>query len=272
MIQYGVIEIDSNNLTESLCDGLTKRIFSDLESYTTHFMQTMGAFYTFNTIGDLLNAEIPLIHSNQYGDFNLSKREALARLVGLFTQATYVDINAFNLYPLPKKIEKYPRVLPGLTVQNGRLQIKVLILDAKKPTRSEVVTNAIFYSKHAISRLIYRFKPMFLSLDIMNLGDCINILLNNACEPAQAEYWVPITNVGSFLLRRDEVQLEIIHVVTFVDENKLTQQQRNDGLRLLAKLQETNPKEKVNFDFGVSQMLQFRAKTTMNLPKTLFNK
>jgi hypothetical protein len=74
------------------------------------------------------------------------------------------------------------------------------------------------------------------------------------------------------VLLRDEVQSEIIHVVTFVDENKLAQQQRNDGLHLLVILQETTPKEKVNFDFGVSQMPQFRAKPTMNLPKILFHK
>jgi hypothetical protein len=160
--EYGVIQIDSNGLTESLCDGLTKRIFSDLKGYTTHFKKTMGVANNFETIDDLLNAEIPLIHTNQYGEHNLSKRQALLRLVGLFTWATYVDIAAFNLAPLPKKAEKYPSILPGLTVQNGRLQTKMLMLRAKNPIKSEVLSNAIFYSEHAVSRLIYRFKPMFL--------------------------------------------------------------------------------------------------------------
>jgi hypothetical protein len=212
----------------------------------------MGVANNFETIDDLLNAEIPLIHSNQYGEHNLSKRQALLRLVGLFTQATYVDIAAFNLVPLPKKAEKYPSILPGLTVQNGRLQTKILMLSAKNPIKSEVLTNAIFYSKHAVSRLIYRFKPMFLSLDLLHLGDCMNILLNNACDPRQTEYWIPIAGIGSFLLRRDERQSEVIHVVTFVDDNKLTQEQRNDGLRLLEILKETNPQEKINFDYGVN--------------------
>jgi hypothetical protein len=235
-------------------------------------MQSMGAVNSFDTIDDLLNAEIPLIHSNQYGEYNLSKRQALFRLVGLFTQATYVDIAAFNLEPLPKKVEKYPNILPGLTVQNGRLQTKMLMLRAKNPVKSEVLTNSIFYSKHAVSRLIYRFKPMFLSLDLMSLGDCINILLNNACDPVNNEYWVPIAGIGSFLVRRDEVQIELIHVVTFVDENKLTLEQRNSGLDLLTILKQTNPQEKINFDFGVNQMLQFRAQTVMHLPKIFFNR
>ena len=271
MTKYGVIQLDSNNLSDSLCDGVTNRIFRDLEYITSLFMDSMGAAGSFNSIDDLLNAEIPLIHANRYGDNNLSKRQALVRLVGLFTQATYVDLAAFNLMPLPKKAEKYPNILPGLTVQNGRLQTKLLMLKAKNPIRSEVLTNTIFYSKHSVSRLIYRFKPMFLSLDLMHLNDCINTLLNNACDTKKTEYWVPITGIGSFLLRRDEEQSEIIHVVTFVDDNKLTQKQVNDGLRLLDILKEKNPQEKTNFDTGVNQMLQFRAQTVMNLPKVFIH-
>ncbi len=229
----------------------------------------MGATHLFTTVDEFLNAEISYIHCDRGGEDRLTKRQALARLVGLFAGATYVDLAAFGLTPLPKKAKAYPRLLPGLTVHNGRLQTKVLSLKRNKPIRSEVLTNPIFYSKHAISRLIFRFKPMFLSLDLMHLNDCVNILLVNACDPEKAEYWLPIANIGSFLLRRDNIRPEVIHVVTFVDQDKLTQEQVNDGLRLLNILESTNQQEKANFDSHVSNMLQFRAKVTVNLPKVM---
>ena len=269
MKHYRLHQIDSAGLTESLCDGLTKRIFQELEGLTQNFMESMGVTFLFSTVDDFLNAEISYIHCDRDGEDRLTKRQALARLVGLFAGATYVDLAAFGLTPLPKKAKEYPSLLPGLTVHNGRLQTKVLSLKRNKPVRSEVLTNPILYSKHAVSRLIFRFKPMFLSLDLMHLNDCINILLVNACDPEKTEYWLPIANIGSFLLRRDEVQPELIHVVTFVDHNKLTLEQVNDGLHVLNILENTNRQEKANFDSHVSNMLQFRAKTTVNLPKVI---
>lgn len=262
----GTFKVSKNGLTESLCDGLTKRLFSELESYTTMHMVDCGVSTQFRCIDDLLNTEMPFIQKSQYGA-QLTKKQAMHRLISLFTSSVYVDVDAFDINPLPKKINSIPDVLPGLTVENGRLLIKVLHTDIKKPTRSEVTTNGITFSKHAVSRIIYRFKPMFLSLDLLFLTDCINALIQNALPVDDYEYWVPIENVGSLLLRRDEVQHGLFHVVTFVDYDKLTVEQKAEGQSALVTLQTNNSAQKINFDSAVSQMLQHRAESVMNIPK-----
>ena len=141
--------------------------------------------------------------------------------------------------------------MKGVQVYKNAMHIVTVNLNSNKPHQSDFTRWPISFSMHALSRILYRFKPV----DLIETLTLISQLFNNllAEEDLHDEVikktddglkWIVIEGVGAFLwATADDGSSD--NLVTFVDEKKFSDSQIEMGKKTKLYLNSDNGPERL---------------------------
>lgn len=216
--------VESNNLSESLCEGYAKRIYKGIEAHQEKFI-THHQIIPGTNLSEFFVSEINAL----FNAFQ-SKRKAILHIHSVFVQLFQTD---FADEEMRKSGVVSMDTRSGLGIYqalvNGRKEnricAKTFILNSKKPQQSIFHEFPILFTEHAIARILQRFKPNCVFKTLINLSMYLSILNESFIDLDENEFWLPIKDIGTFRLKRDESRPDLVHVITFVDEKQLSQEQ-----------------------------------------------
>ncbi len=213
--------IDKNNLSESVCEGVTKRLFKDVETHELAMRNEYQIPEQMDT-DDAIEMMIASINNTEK-----SKQKAIIQIVKIFLSAHLSDFNQVGDFSDKKSKESVG--IPGFIILKDRLIFKYLLINKKKPHKSDYTSWPSMFSIHAIARIIYRFKPKSLFNTLVNVNFYIFFVIELVIDKTSSEFWVPIEDFGTFLIRRDTEYENYFHIITFVDFDKLTVEQKQQS-------------------------------------------
>lgn len=222
--------ISNSSLTESLTNGIAERIFRNGKEHTDGVVQKNNRFYCKDTIVESLASNISAIRHSGY-----NKKVSVQHILSLFYKAVKCGPNAIA----NTKNGNYSVI--GSIIENERLFMVDLIINPKRPHTSVVNKKGIGYSKHALSRILYRYKPKKLDRVLSNLACLVMDLISTTNMEEEIEKnetaWLYVPKHGGFLIGKDKSEYVLI---TFINETLMTPIQSMQGEKTLLQVKENN--------------------------------
>lgn len=230
------INIPIQALTDSLCDGLAKRLIKDLKKATDDSyvstpcdLRVTSVTYLSSDVSDALS---------KWRGLKVSKKEQLNRIIRMFLSAVQPDrLSEEDLAKARRTekeycIKKLPEMLCGLCVIDNHVANCSLVLDKRAPSKSYVKILPVVFSMHAVARLTLRLKPTCIDKMIELCCTACSMLMDNTNVVEMLEQdndgcvWLPLEEIGVFLFSRPDPS-GFRHLITIVDCEKMTKSQSN---------------------------------------------
>lgn len=260
------LDIQNNSLSSSLSDGIVKRLYKLAIDNEQNLLKDYPHYFAGDDFVSIFEREAPYLK-------NLSKSIAMLRLMTICGKGlTYSANPAAPKEKNTKKATKNnaaknaPSRFHGFLIrEHGFVKIEAC-LNRKKPHQSYLCSFPIALSQHAVSRLIYRFKAQE-TFDTLSrvIKICYMALANDDKDmpplPQEDEgyRWVIIQGIGAFLFASAESIVNGHVMVTFVDEEKLSVQQRHS-----AKLYQDYIEKRVAANCPRASITEFERKAIMD--------
>ena len=248
-------QLDCGALSSTLCDGVAKRLFKEVSETEQKSMLEMGfppevafhnAFKTLAVSGKRFSkAEIRLTI------FYFARRA----ITIMINDTDRVRANSSKDSMSLKQYLKKDVYMKGVQVYKNAMHIVTVNLNSNKPHQSDFTRWPISFSMHALSRILYRFKPV----DLIETLTLISQLFNNLLVEEElhdevikktddGRKWIVIEGVGAFLWATvDDGSSD--NLVTFVDEGKLSDSQIEMGKKTKLYLNSDNGPERLKLYF-----------------------
>lgn len=224
--------VEKNKLSESLCDGIATRLLRDVKEhnnrYRLYYLQSK----------DIPLEEAIIRYTKSLKNSQLSRKVKNTLAEKMFNVCFFVSDPSAN--KVTQVIDKNQYILKsGITEENGSLKVHWVFMNTVKVEKSTIENLPIRFSKHSISRLLYRFKPNKLVVCIVNLALILTpmsefLSLSHESKSENKEWWLYVPKVGGFLFGK---YAGYLNLVTFVDTKKLTPEQQEEGEENLNSIQ-----------------------------------
>lgn len=227
--------LNSGSLSSSLCDGVAKRLFKEVSESEQNSLIEMG-FSPEVSFHDVFKKIVA--NGKRFSKAETRKamfyfaRSAITMLINDKDRAR-VD-SSKNLMSM-KEYLKNDVFMKGVQVYNSAMHIVTVDIYSNKPHQSYFSRWPISFSMHALSRILYRFKPV----DLIETLTLISLLFNDLLTEEKLHgdvikktdeglKWIVIESVGAFLWAPSDDGFSD-NLVTFVDEQKLSDSQIEMG-------------------------------------------
>lgn len=258
--------IGANSLTESMCDGITRRLFKSVEMYSRDNGRPTSEFEGYPNIpGALFEYRVGLIACGPSG-----RRKKNELIIDEFCKI-FFNTASHPSVPKPNLKKETEWRLYGINYHEGALFGNIACFDFKKPQKTINLCVPIGFTIHSVSRLIYRFKPScieralymvaILLMNIITLSDESEGKTPLVAEPGYKK-WVFVENLGGFLLAEHNGYYRII---TTIDRDKMTDEQLECAKNQIDLLRD-DPDRMEQFMELIALINGHSKQTTMSIP------
>ena len=232
--RIGFYSVETNKLSESLCDGIATRLVREVkehnERYKLHVLQSKNIKFE----EAIVRYTKSLKHNKLSRKVNFGLAEKMFQLCFFVTDPNEKEITGV--------IRNQRHVFKsGITEENVSLKIYWIFLNREKIHKSSVEVLPVRFSKHSVSRILYRIKPEKLLTCLVNLATILSpiyelLSISERNDVKSKEWWLYVPNTGGFLFGTYD---GFIKLVTFVDSNKLKASQISEGEEMLKFIEES---------------------------------
>lgn len=259
------MNIELDNVTDSLSDGIAKRIFKDTIEFQNNRMglfRKIGTFEVaeyFSVIAEISkhNAQNvdPKDIRNSIHNFPIATAKILDREPVEY--GTYASDNV-PAYVYANHCKKYQLLV-----------LTTFYLNEDHPISSWAEQEFFGFTIHSVSRIISRVKPSRIGYTLKIIQDIAAILfrcvLNN--EEEQEEYWLYIPKVGAALCKQKS-EKHPLTLITFISDDLLTNPQKETLLKTLHLRLNQEPENNPARFWGKQRLLiDIMNSKTASLPK-----
>lgn len=220
-------QLSNSSLTESATKGMAERIFRETKEHNLRFIERIDSIDKQEQVIGFIEGYITRLRS-----MNMSKKAALKNLRDVFCCG--FKISLYSVY-LTGKVTKS---IHGTFIHDERLYLVLLHINNKRPHASKMEKQCIGFSKHAIARILLRYKPYRLENNLLNLGiileDTINALDHTKGMADGDKKWVYLPELGGFLLAKEANSYVLI---TVINETLMANQQKEEAIKNLKEIE-----------------------------------
>jgi hypothetical protein len=221
--------ISNNSLTESLTNGVAERLFRNGKEHAENFFLKHASLNCKDTLIESLKVKISNVRRAK-----LSKKAAINHITNLF----YV---AIKCAPGSVFIDGKYKAILGSTIYNDRMFMARLNINTKRPHSSTIDQIPLGYSKHALSRILYRYKPKGLEKTLTNIASMMLDVIQTTSSPEKITegepVWFYLPKHGGFLIGKNN---DGYVLVTFINETLMSPKQRAEAESTLAMIKQKN--------------------------------
>jgi len=221
--------IPNESRSESLCDGLAKRLFKNVYDYQYRELDTSVPGHEIVT---QFKQWVQLLRFQK-----IARKKAINQIMTKFNMVFWHENSiAYN--------QKNFIVRYGAIIDQSKLYLLYMRVDEKKPHRTEIGLLPLSITKHVVSRVLFRLKPDDLIRDLKCIFTTLIEMIRLSEDTHSGKSWIILPTVGMFLVNLTSyIPNELIHgeIITFVDYSKLTEKQRIKGERQWEEYYNSNP-------------------------------
>lgn len=220
--------LSNDSRSESLCDGIAKRLFKNIKGYQDHqFSEKPGHEFICD-----FKLWLQTLQSKRLG-----RKKAIGQVLSMFNQTFWNEgISACK--------DKSSLRLYGAVHDDDCIYLVISSVDLKKPHRTSIAMMGIGLTKHVLSRVLFRLKPADLMWDLKCLTSTITELIRVCHNKSDAKLWVILPDIGGFVVETffvDSTEQFYGKIITFVDQGLLSRKQISLGLIQWKRYELANP-------------------------------